>query len=70
MAMDISAKDLRAGTHRAAVADEFTGHPTGKPWSARALDAAVRRSVATVAATLGNTPAVCRGSYINPHVRT
>ena len=64
VALDISAKDFRTwhGTVLAAVAvaEEFTAHPSGRPWSNRGLDAAVRRSVAAVAATLGNTPAVCR----------
>jgi DNA topoisomerase-1 len=70
--LDISAKDFRTwhGTVLAAVAVavEFAAHPRGKPWSNRGLDAAVRRSVAAVAATLGNTPAVCQNSYINPRV--
>lgn len=72
VALDISAKDFRTwhGTVLAAVAvaEEFTAHPTSRPWSDRALNAAMRRSVAAVAANLGNTPAVCRGSYINPRV--
>ena len=72
VALDVSAKDFRTwhGTVLAAVAvaEEFIAHPAGRPWNNRAMDAAVRRSVAAVAANLGNTPAVCRGSYINPRV--
>ena len=72
VALDVSAKDFRTwhGTVLAAVAvaEEFSAHPSDRPWSNRGLDAAVRRSVAAVAATLGNTPAVCRNSYINPGV--
>jgi DNA topoisomerase IB len=51
-----------------AVATEYLTHPADKPWSKTGLDKAIRRSVVAVSETLGNTPAVCRGSYINPRV--
>jgi len=70
--LDVSAKDFRTwhGTvlGAVAVADESLRHPADKPWSTRARNQAVRRAVAAVAENLGNTPAVCRGSYINPRV--
>ncbi len=68
--LDVSAKDFRTwhGTvlGSVAMADEQLHHPAGKPWSRTALDKAIRRSVQAVAENLGNTPAVCRASYINP----
>ncbi|MGS0685816.1 DNA topoisomerase IB [Nakamurella sp. GG22] len=68
--LDVSAKDFRTwhGTVLAAVAmaDEHLHHPADKGWSRTALDKAVSRSVQAVAENLGNTPTVCRGSYINP----
>ncbi len=68
--LDVSAKDFRTwhGTvlGSVAMADEQLHHPAGKAWSRTALDKAIRRSVQAVAENLGNTPAVCRGSYINP----
>lgn len=61
-----SAKDFRTwhGTVLAAV--ELAAGPTPKSRGATktAIDAAVRR----VAEALGNTPAVCRSSYIDPRV--
>jgi DNA topoisomerase-1 len=66
----VSAKDFRTwhGTvlGSVALAWEHLGHPRGQAWSERALNRAVRRAVVAVAENLGNTPAVCRGSYINP----
>ena len=61
-----------ANGHLQAVGTDAAGWrqylPSDRPWSNLGLDAAVRRSVEAVAATLGNTPAVCRNSYINPRV--
>ena len=70
--LEVSAKDFRTwhGTvlGAVAVADESLRHPRDAPWTETALNKAVRRAVAGVAQNLGNTPAVCRGSYINPRV--
>jgi DNA topoisomerase IB len=70
VALEVSAKDFRTwhGTvlGSVAMADEQLHHPADKPWTKTALDKAIRRSVQAVAENLGNTPAVCRGSYINP----
>jgi DNA topoisomerase IB len=70
--LEVSAMDFRTW-HRTvlasvALADEFAHHPAERPWTRTALDTAVRRSVQAVAENLGNTPSVCRGSYINPRV--
>jgi DNA topoisomerase-1 len=70
--LDVSAKDFRTwhGTvlGSVALATESLTHPAGKPWSKTGLDKAIRRSVVAVSESLGNTPAVCRRSYINPRV--
>jgi DNA topoisomerase IB len=70
--LDVSAKDFRTwhGTvlGSVAMATEYLMHPADRPWSKTGLNKAIRRSVVAVAETLGNTPAVCRGSYINPQV--
>ena len=70
--LDVSAKDFRTwhGTvlGSVAMATESLMHPADTPWSKTGLDKAIRRSVVAVSETLGNTPAVCRGSYINPRV--
>lgn len=61
-----SAKDFRTwhGTVLAAVA-LAAGAPPG---SESANRGAIREAVTEVAEALGNTPAVCRSSYIDPHV--
>lgn len=63
---DVTAKDFRtwAGTVLAALALHRIGPPEGATRTKRAVAAAVR----AVAAKLGNTPAVCRRSYIHPVV--
>jgi DNA topoisomerase-1 len=64
---DISAKDFRTwgATVLAAVALAVTGEaPTSKTGRKRAITRAVKE----VAHYLGNTPAVARGSYIDPRV--
>jgi DNA topoisomerase-1 len=62
---DVSAKDFRTwhGTVLAAVELAREGVPRSKG-AERAIRAAVKR----VAERLGNTPAVCRSSYIDPRV--
>jgi len=61
-----SSKDFRTwgGTVRAA------NHLRGleQPTSQRAAKAQVREAIAAAAAALGNTPAVCRRSYVHPQV--
>jgi DNA topoisomerase I len=64
---DFSAKDFRTwnATVLAAVALAVSGKAAGSP-SARKR--AIARAVQEVAFYLGNTPAVCRASYIDPRV--
>jgi DNA topoisomerase-1 len=64
---DFSAKDFRTwhGTVLAAVALAVSGRAAGSK-TARAK--AISRAVKEVAYYLGNTPAVCRASYIDPRV--
>jgi DNA topoisomerase-1 len=66
MGEDFSAKDFRtwAGTVAAAVALDEVGPIEG----ARARQRAVARVCRLAAGLLGNTPAVCRASYIDPRV--
>ena len=64
---DFSAKDFRTwhGTVLAAVGLAVSGRAAG---SKTARERAIARSVKEVAYYLGNTPAVCRASYIDPRV--
>jgi DNA topoisomerase I len=64
---DFSAKDFRTwhGTVLAAVGLAVSGGATG---SKTARERAISRAVKEVAHYLGNTPAVCRASYIDPRV--
>lgn len=66
--LDISAKDFRTwhATVLAAVALAVSEPARHGPQAVRKR--AVVRAVKEVAAYLGNTPAVCRASYINPRV--
>jgi DNA topoisomerase IB len=63
---DFSAKDFRTwhGTVLAAVELAAEPPPRSQAAQKRAINAAIKR----VAETLGNTPAVCRSSYIDPRV--
>jgi DNA topoisomerase IB len=63
---DFSAKDFRTwhGTVLAAVELAVEPEPRSQAGTKRAIKAAVKR----VAEQLGNTPAVCRSSYIDPRV--
>jgi DNA topoisomerase-1 len=65
---DFSAKDFRTwnATVLAAIAIAVSGPVAGDSKAARKR--AVRRAVEEVAHHLGNTPAVCRASYIDPRV--
>jgi DNA topoisomerase I len=64
---DFSAKDFRTwhGTVLAAVALAVSGRAAG---SKTARERAISRAVKEVSHYLGNTPAVCRASYIDPRV--
>jgi DNA topoisomerase I len=64
---DYSAKDFRTwnATALAAVALAVSGASAATP---TARKRAVNRAIAEVAGYLGNTPAVCRASYIDPRV--
>lgn len=64
---DVSAKDLRTwhATVLAAVGLAVSGHAAASP---TARKRAVSRIVEEVAEYLGNTPAVCRRSYIDPRL--
>jgi len=64
---DFTAKDFRtwSATVLAAVAVAVSGRAAGSP---TARKRAVARAVKEVAYYLGNTPAVCRASYIDPRV--
>ncbi len=60
-----TAKDFRTWNATVLAAVAFAGSAAaGHPASARAVSAAIK----TVAAYLGNTPAVCRASYVDPRV--
>ena len=65
---DFTAKDFRTwnATVMAAVALAVSGPAAGASKTARKR--AIRRAVDEVARYLGNTPAVCRASYIDPRV--
>jgi DNA topoisomerase IB len=63
---EFSAKDFRTwhGTVLAAVELAHEGAPSSAGGAERAIRAAIKR----VSERLGNTPAVCRGSYVDPRV--
>jgi DNA topoisomerase I len=72
LAPGISAKDFRTwhGTVLAAVAlaQLYLERPADRAWTRTASTRAVRQAVKAVSQRLGNTPAVCRQSYIDPRV--
>jgi DNA topoisomerase I len=61
-----SAKDFRTWHGTVLAAIELAGEP--EPASEAAAKRSVKAAVADVAEALGNTPAVCRRSYIDPRV--
>ena len=63
---DITAKDFR--TWVATVATASALGPLDPPTSEREERAIVKEAIAQVAADLGNTPTVCRASYVHPRV--
>jgi DNA topoisomerase IB len=63
---EFSAKDFRTWSGTVLAAAALAGEE--KPASDAAAKRTIKRAVETVAAALGNTPAVCRRSYIDPRV--
>ncbi|MBN9623949.1 MAG: hypothetical protein J0H06_13550 [Actinobacteria bacterium] len=63
---EFSAKDFRTWSGTVLAAAALAGEE--KPTSDAAAKRTINRAVKTVAAALGNTPAVCRRSYIDPRV--
>ena len=63
---DVTAKDFRTWAGTVLMARHL--HETGVAESERQAKKALRAALARVAASLGNTPAVCRKSYVHPHV--
>jgi DNA topoisomerase IB len=61
-----SAKDFRTWSGTVLAAAALAGEP--KPKSEAAAKRTIVAAVASVAAALGNTPAVCRRSYVDPRV--
>ncbi|HVS99715.1 MAG TPA: DNA topoisomerase IB [Solirubrobacterales bacterium] len=61
-----SAKDFRTWSGTVLAAAALAGEE--KPTSGAAAKRTIARAVETVATALGNTPAVCRRSYIDPRV--
>jgi DNA topoisomerase IB len=63
---EFSAKDFRTWSGTVLAAAALAGEE--EPASDAAAKRTINRAVKTVAAALGNTPAVCRRSYIDPRV--
>jgi DNA topoisomerase I len=63
---EFSAKDFRTWSGTVLAAAALAGEE--KPASESATKRTINRAVKTVATALGNTPAVCRRSYIDPRV--
>jgi DNA topoisomerase IB len=63
---EFSAKDFRTWSGTVLAAAALAGEE--KPASDAAAKRTINRAVKTVAAALGNTPAVCRRSYIDPRI--
>jgi DNA topoisomerase I len=63
---EFTAKDFRTWNATVLAAVVLSGHerPAGRAQRERQ----VRRAIKTVAAYLGNTPAVCRASYVDPRI--
>jgi DNA topoisomerase-1 len=64
--VDITAKDFR--TWVATVATATTLGPLDPPSTPAEEKAMVKEAIAAVSCDLGNTPAVCRASYVHPRV--
>jgi len=63
---DFTAKDFRTLRGTMATAEHLAG--IGPEGTARARKAAVRDAIEVAARALGNTPAIARGSYVDPRV--
>ena len=63
---DFTAKDFRTWNATVLAAVALAGAAAVKGKAARERE--VKRAIKTVAAYLGNTPAVCRASYVDPRV--
>ncbi len=63
---DFSAKDFRTWNATVLAAVALAGFQETQRQAAR--ERQVKQAIATVAAYLGNTPAVCRASYVDPRV--
>ncbi|TMG84442.1 MAG: DNA topoisomerase IB [Betaproteobacteria bacterium] len=68
MGDDFTAKDFRTWNATLRAMEIMRATPLPDPVSERALAGLIAEAVKHVAADLGNTPAVCRKSYINPLV--
>lgn len=68
MGEDFTAKDFRTWGGTLAAIQRLARTPLPQPASERALAGLRNEVVRTVAAALGNTPAVCRKAYIDPCV--
>jgi DNA topoisomerase I len=65
---EFSAKDFRTWGATVHAARILACTPLPRKGGEQARRRALAKAVGEVAAILGNTPAVCRGSYIHPHV--
>jgi DNA topoisomerase IB len=65
---DVSAKDFRTWNATVLAAASLAAAERGQPRSKAARGRAIRSAIEDVARHLGNTPAVCRASYIDPRV--
>jgi DNA topoisomerase I len=63
---DFTAKDFRTWNATVLAAVALAGAEETQRWAGRERE--VKRAIETVAAYLGNTPAVCRASYVDPRV--
>jgi DNA topoisomerase I len=63
---DFTAKDFRTLRGTIVAADHLAG--LGVESTARARSRAVREAIEEAAQVLGNTPAIARGSYVDPRV--
>ena len=66
--LEFSAKDFRTWGGTVHAARILACTPWPEEGGEQALRGTLAKAVAEVAAVLGNTPAVCRGSYIHPRV--
>jgi DNA topoisomerase I len=65
---DFTAKDFRTWNATVLAAVALAGSVADQKRGRAAREREVKRAIKTVAAYLGNTPAVCRASYVDPRV--